>query len=182
MLGNWGPKWAPACRFLVVKTALKVLIFVWLVTIAGIGGSPNNDDVHQFINLYYEEAIFKIRESLPWDFPVVLFSWTYDFWRWDNICKINKIPYFVLDGGISISHMTNMAPLFGTLISTLQALTTWMRSLASTRAISERLETSKPDREHQSLWESLHSQIWSKPDLLTVALVTKECKISKNGP
>ena len=25
-----------------------------------------------------------LRTILPWDMPVVLFSWTYDFWRWSD--------------------------------------------------------------------------------------------------
>ena len=72
------------------------------------------------------------------------------------------LPCLVLDGGTSTSHMTNMAPLFGTPTSTLRALTTLTFSWASMSWLLEVLEASKPDREHRSLWESLHSQIWSK--------------------
>ena len=48
---------------------------------AGNGGSPNNHDLHEFLESYYDEAILKIRQTLPQDFPVVLFAWIYDFPR-----------------------------------------------------------------------------------------------------
>ena len=52
---------------------------------------PNNDNegLHDFLNSYYDGAIRKARETLPWETPVVLFSWTYDFWRWGD----NRFPY-----------------------------------------------------------------------------------------
>jgi len=56
---------------------------------SGNGASPNDDELHQFLDRYYDEAIMRVRETMPWDFPVVLFSWTYDFWRWVD----NRYPY-----------------------------------------------------------------------------------------
>ena len=53
------------------------------------GPSNDNDGLHNFLDTYYDEAIKRARETLPWDTPVVLFSWTYDFWRW----PANRFPY-----------------------------------------------------------------------------------------
>ena len=43
--------------------------------------APSDDELHAFLSDYYHQAIQKARASLSWDTPVVLFSWTYDFWR-----------------------------------------------------------------------------------------------------
>ena len=52
---------------------------------SGNGSSPTNTELHEFLDLYYEKAIIRVRETMPLDFPVVLYSWIYDFWRWrDN--------------------------------------------------------------------------------------------------
>jgi len=56
---------------------------------SGNGSSPTNSELHEFLDLYYEEAIIRVRETMPWDFPVVLYSWIYDFWRWRD----NRYPY-----------------------------------------------------------------------------------------
>merc|ERR1719187_382297 len=56
---------------------------------SGNGASPNDDELHQFLDRYYDEAIMRVRDTMAWDFPVVLFSWTYDFGRWSD----NRYPY-----------------------------------------------------------------------------------------
>ena len=38
--------------------------------------------IHKFLDDYFEESIRKVREILPEDVPVILFSWVMDFWRW----------------------------------------------------------------------------------------------------
>ena len=53
------------------------------------GPSNDNDGLHAFLDTYFDEAIRRARETLSWDTPVVLFSWTYDFWRWPD----NRFPY-----------------------------------------------------------------------------------------
>ena len=55
--------------------------------------NPNgsDEDLHNFLDTYYEEAINKARETLPWEMPVVLFSWTYDMWRWPE----ERFPYIL---------------------------------------------------------------------------------------
>jgi len=55
----------------------------------GGGYAPSDDDLHWFLEDYYAQAINKAREYISWDMPVVLFSWTYDFWRWGD----NRYPY-----------------------------------------------------------------------------------------
>merc|ERR1712198_831732 len=44
---------------------------------SGNGASPNDDELHQFLDRYYDEAIMRVRDTMAWDVPVVLFSWTY---------------------------------------------------------------------------------------------------------
>jgi len=56
---------------------------------SGGGAEPTDDSLHWFLEDYYAQAINKARETLPLDMPVVLFSWTYDFWRWGD----NSYPY-----------------------------------------------------------------------------------------
>jgi len=56
---------------------------------SGGGAEPTDDSLHWFLEDYYAQAINKARENLSWDTPVVLFSWTYDFWRWGD----NRYPY-----------------------------------------------------------------------------------------
>ena len=51
---------------------------------SGNGAAPNDDQLHEFLDQFYDEAIRRVRESLSWDMPVVLFSWTYDFNRWPD--------------------------------------------------------------------------------------------------
>ena len=53
------------------------------------GPNNDNDGLHAFLDTYYDEAIRKARETLSWETPVVLFSWTYDFWRWGD----NRFPW-----------------------------------------------------------------------------------------
>ena len=53
------------------------------------GPSNDNDGLHAFLDTYYDEAIRRARETLSRETPVVLFSWTYDFWRWPD----NRFPY-----------------------------------------------------------------------------------------
>ena len=47
------------------------------------------NNVHDFLDEYFDEAIRRVREILPSDTPVVLFSWIFDFWRW----PANRFPY-----------------------------------------------------------------------------------------
>ena len=47
--------------------------------LAGKGPGSDKDKVHQFLDQYYEESIRKVRQIMPEEFPVVLFSWIYDF-------------------------------------------------------------------------------------------------------
>merc|ERR1711872_1372 len=56
---------------------------------SGGGHPPTDDDLHNFLSSYYHEAITKARTILSKDTPVVLFSWTYDFWRWPD----HSYPY-----------------------------------------------------------------------------------------
>jgi len=46
--------------------------------------SGSNEDLHNFLDKYYPQAIKKAREHLSPDVPVVLFSWTYDFDSWSS--------------------------------------------------------------------------------------------------
>jgi len=51
--------------------------------------SPSLDELHLFLQDYYSQAIHKAREHLSVDIPVVLYSWTYNYWRWPD----NAFPY-----------------------------------------------------------------------------------------
>jgi len=55
----------------------------------GGGYQPNDEDLHGFLDSYFDQAIKKARTILSKDMPVVLFSWTYDFWRWGD----RRYPY-----------------------------------------------------------------------------------------
>jgi len=50
---------------------------------------PLPEKLHIFLEDYYEKAIFKAREHLDESVPVVLYSWIYDFLRWET----NRFPY-----------------------------------------------------------------------------------------
>jgi hypothetical protein len=49
---------------------------------------PTQDELHAFLDDYFEKAIVKAREYLAPEVPVVLFSWVYDFYRWPD----NRFP------------------------------------------------------------------------------------------
>ena len=56
----------------------------------GKGASKEEKEiVHDFLDDYFDEAIKEARKILPWETPVILFSWTFDFWRW----PANRFPY-----------------------------------------------------------------------------------------
>lgn len=56
----------------------------------GTGASKEEkDNVHDFLDEYFDEAIKRVREILPSETPVVLFSWIFDFWRW----PAHRFPY-----------------------------------------------------------------------------------------
>ena len=40
--------------------------------------------IHEFLDDYFEESIRKVREILPEDVPVILFSWVFDFGKWSK--------------------------------------------------------------------------------------------------
>jgi len=56
--------------------------------LAGKGPGSDRDKVHEFLDQYYEESIQTVRQILPEEFPVVLFSWIYNFDRWES----NRFP------------------------------------------------------------------------------------------
>ena len=49
--------------------------------LAGKGPGSDRDKVHEFLDQYYEESIKAVRQIFQDEFPVVLFSWTYNFDR-----------------------------------------------------------------------------------------------------
>jgi hypothetical protein len=46
--------------------------------------APSEDRLHEFLDRYFSMAILMARKYLANEVPVSLFSWTYDFWRWDQ--------------------------------------------------------------------------------------------------
>jgi len=56
---------------------------------------PNKykDDIHETLKSYYNLAILEARKYLPMSVPVILFDWTYNFYKWPSDCYGDRERY-----------------------------------------------------------------------------------------
>ena len=97
--------------------------------LAGKGSGSDRDKVHEFLDQYYEESIQAVRQILPEEFLVVLFSWTYNFDRYFCFQMYSfQLLFCFIDGRLTGFPLSNMEKLSGIPTST-PGLNTTMKKL-----------------------------------------------------